>query len=181
MNSFCHFPSTNQIDNRMMLLLPLLNHIQFHENDWLGKIQDPCRYLPWKVQQAWGLVASRTHSWGPWACVPPVHPRKKAYKNHTTQFNQMNFINTKRKRKFVALFQCSLNDSSLNIILYLAEVKRIPFTPPKVESETNTGMIHHIIPYSLLENIYNMQFKTITTINLEPSIFNFNFNAKIGF
>lgn len=82
MNSFHHFPSTNQIDNRMMmLLLPLLNHIQFHENDWLlGKIQNPCRYLPWTVQQAWGLVASRTHSWGPWACVPPVHPRKKAYK-----------------------------------------------------------------------------------------------------
>lgn len=96
---------------------------------------------------------------------PSRPPTKKSLQNHTTQFNQINFINTKRKRKFVALFQCSLNDSSLNIILYLAEVKRIPFTPPKVESETNTGMIHHIIPYSLLENIYNMQFKTITTIN----------------
>lgn len=48
--------------------------------------------------------------------------------------------------------QCLFN----KIILYLAEVKRIPFTPPKVESDTNTGMIHHIIPYSLWENIYNM-------------------------
>lgn len=42
LNSFRHFSSTNQIDNRMMLLMPFLNHIQFHENDWLGKIQNPC-------------------------------------------------------------------------------------------------------------------------------------------
>jgi hypothetical protein len=33
-------------------------------------------------------------------------------------------------------------------------VKRMPFTPPKVESDTKTGIIHHIMPYSLSENIY---------------------------
>jgi hypothetical protein len=36
---------------------------------------------------------------------------------------------------------------------YLAVVKRIPLTPPKVDSATNTGIIHHMTPYNRSANV----------------------------
>ena len=38
-------------------------------------------------------------------------------------------------------------------VFYLAVVKRIPLTPPNVDSATNTGITHHINPYSLWANV----------------------------
>ena len=48
-------------------------------------------------------------------------------------------------------------DEQINVISdwYLDVVKRIPLTPPKVDSETNTGMIHHITPYRRWENTWS--------------------------
>jgi len=37
-------------------------------------------------------------------------------------------------------------------VTYLDEVNRIPFTPPKVESDTKTGMMNHITPYRRFAN-----------------------------
>lgn len=49
------------------------------------------------------------------------------------------------------MYQSSVGQERLT---YLDEVKRIPLTPPNVESDTKIGIIHHSIPYSLFENIW---------------------------
>lgn len=58
-------------------------------------------------------------------------------------------------KKQLSLAQFLLHQNLMYALLnYLEVVKRMPLTPPKVDSDTNTGMHHHMAPNRRLENIW---------------------------